>query len=153
MQQLAGNSGFVQAALSSEIGAPGWESVSEHAPQAVGVSEIVAAQALPENMTDGESCDTDASAVRVSESLFALPDNVQKAVETAQAPTQTVDGAPVKQLTITGQKGGYPGQDGVYLSMTPVYPTIWETCWHLRSRLQKCIGRAADGYDSAHPCE
>lgn len=72
MQQLAGNSGFVQAALSSEIGAPGWESVSEHAPQAVGVSEIVAAQALPENMTDGESCDTDASAVRVSESLFAL---------------------------------------------------------------------------------
>lgn len=34
MQQLAGNSGFVQAALSSEIGAPGWESVSEHAPQA-----------------------------------------------------------------------------------------------------------------------
>ncbi len=116
MQQLAGNSGFVQAALSSEIGAPGWESVSEHAPQAVGVSEIVAAQALPENMTDGESCDTDASAVRVSESLFALPDNVQKAVETAQAPTQTADGAPVKQLTITGQKGGYPGQDGVYLS-------------------------------------
>ena len=50
MQQLAGNSGFVQAALSSEIGAPGWESVSEHAPQAVGVSEFVAAQALPENI-------------------------------------------------------------------------------------------------------
>ena len=124
MQQLAGNSGFVQAALSSEIGAPGWESVSEHAPQAVGVSEIVAAQALPENMTDGESCDIDASAVRVSESLFALPDNVQKAVETAQAPTQTAF------ILRFGRHAGISAQD-----------------------YKKCIGRAADGYDSAHPCE
>lgn len=116
MQTIAGNADFVQAALSSEIGAPGWESVSEHTPQTVSVSEIVAAQALPESMTDGESCDTDASETLVSESLFALPDNVQKAVDTSDAPTQTADGAAVKQLTITGQKGGYPGQDGVYIS-------------------------------------
>lgn len=116
MQSLAGNTDFVQAALSSEIGALGWESVSEHMPQTVSVSEIVAAQTLPENMTDSESCDTDASETLVSESLFALPENVQKAVDTSNAPTQTADGAAVKQLTITGQKGGYPGQDGVYIS-------------------------------------
>ncbi|MDO4286103.1 MAG: stage II sporulation protein P [Eubacteriales bacterium] len=117
LKSIAGNSDFVQAALSSEIGALGWESVSEHTPNAVSVEEVVSAEALPEHMTASEgSCDTDATGTLVSESLFALPDNVQKAVDTSNAPTSTADGAAIKELTITGQNGDYPGQDGVYIS-------------------------------------
>lgn len=117
LKSIAGNSDFVQAALSSEIGALGWESVSEHTPNAVSVEEVVSAEELPEHMTASEgSCDTDATGTLVSESLFALPDNVQKAVDTSNAPTSTADGAAIKELTITGQNGDYPGQDGVYMS-------------------------------------
>ncbi|MCD8355123.1 MAG: stage II sporulation protein P [Clostridia bacterium] len=117
LKSIAGNSDFVQAALASEIGALGWESVSEHNPNPVSVEEVVSAEALPDNMTDSESsCDTDATGTLVSESLFALPDNVQKAVDTSNAPTTTADGAAIKELTVTGKSGDYPGQDGVYIS-------------------------------------
>lgn len=117
LQSIAGNTEFVQAALSSEIGALGWESVSEHDPNRVGVEQVVSAQTLPESMTDTEiDGDTDATDPLISESLFALPDNVQKAVDTSDAPTKTSSGAAIKQLTITGKSGDYPGQDGVYLS-------------------------------------
>lgn len=117
LQSIAGNTGFVQAALSAEIGALGWESVSEHQPNPVGVEQVVSAQALPQSMTDAEtSCDTDATGTLVSESLFALPDNVRKAVDTSNAPTKTASGAAIKQLTITGKSGDYPGQDGIYIS-------------------------------------
>ena len=40
LSQLAGNADFVQAALSSEIGALGWESVSTHDPGEVSISEV-----------------------------------------------------------------------------------------------------------------
>ena len=116
LSQLAGNADFVQAALSSEIGALGWESVSTHDPGEVSISEVVSAQQLPDNLTDSDmSCDTDAQSALVYESRFTPPANVQKAVDTSDAPTETADGAPIKQLTITGKSGGYPGQDGVYV--------------------------------------
>lgn len=117
LQSIAGNTKFVQAALSSEIGALGWESVSEHQPNPVGVEQVVSAQALPQSMTDTETdYDTDATGTLVSESMFALPDNVQKAVDTSNAPTKTASGAAIKQLTITGENGDYPGQDGIFVS-------------------------------------
>ncbi|MDO4174429.1 MAG: stage II sporulation protein P [Eubacteriales bacterium] len=117
LRTIAGNADFVQAALSSEIGALGWESVSEHTPGAVSVEEVVSAAALPEHMTTSEgNCDTDATGTLVSESLFAPPENVQKAVDTSNAPTTTASGATIKELTVTGKGGDYPGQDGVYLS-------------------------------------
>lgn len=116
MQVLASNADFVQLALTSEMSAPGWESASEHTPQSVSVSEVIAAAALPEQMTDGDTCDTDADSTLVSESQFALPENVQKAVDTSNAPTETADGAPIKQLTITGESSGAAGQDGIYIA-------------------------------------
>lgn len=116
LSHVAGNAGFVQAALSSEIGALGWESVSTHDPGEVSLSEVVSAEQLPENLTNAEiGCDTDATTALVSESQFAPPENVQRAVDTSDAPTTTADGAPIKQLTITGESGGYPGKDGVYV--------------------------------------
>ncbi len=116
LSQLAGNTNFIQAALSSEIGALGWESVSTHDPGEVSISEVVSAQELPDNLTDSdETYDTDAQSALVYESQFTPPANVQKAVDTSDAPTETLSGAPIKQLTITGESGGYPGQDGVYI--------------------------------------
>lgn len=116
LSSVAGNADFVQAALASEVGALGWESVSTHAPQTVSVSDVIAAQALPEEMTDADAgCDTDAANMLVSESQFAPPSNVQQAVDTSDAPTTTASGAAIRQLTITGESGGYPGKDGVYI--------------------------------------
>lgn len=116
LSNIAGNADFVQAALASEVGAIGWESVSTHTPNAVSVSDVVAAQALPEEMTAADAdCDTDATNMLVSESQFAPPANVQKAVDTSNAPTTTASGAPIKELTVTGEGGGYPGQDGIYI--------------------------------------
>ena len=116
MSGIAGNPDFVQAVLSSEAGAPGWESVSAHTPAPVSVEDVVAASALPPEMTSDEStCDTGAENALVFESQFAPPSNVQKAVDTSDAPTVTADGAAIKQLTITGQSGGYPGEDGIYV--------------------------------------
>lgn len=118
VSSIAGNSDFVQAALASEVGALGWESVSEHEPpNTVSISDVLAAQALPETMTiaDAAQHDTDASDILISESQFTPPANVQKAVDTSNAPTSTASGAPIKQLTITGEGSKYPGQDGIYI--------------------------------------
>ncbi|HIV68540.1 MAG TPA: stage II sporulation protein P [Candidatus Butyricicoccus stercorigallinarum] len=116
LSQLAGNAAFVQAALASEIGALGWQSVSAHEPGAVSIAEVVDAQPLPEALTGADApYDTDAESALVYESLFVPPANVQQAAESADTPTQTADGAPIKPLTITGESGGYPGQDGVYI--------------------------------------
>ncbi len=115
VQTLAGNADFVQAALSSEAGALGWESVSEHTPGEVSVEAMVDAEQLPSNLTDTESCDTDARTALVSESRFLPPENVQRAAEASDAPEETADGAPIKSLTITGESGGYPGADGVFI--------------------------------------
>lgn len=116
LSALAGNTDFVQAALSSEIGAPGWESVSEHTPGEVSISDVVSTEELPEHLTDSETdADTEAESALVYESQFAPPTNVQKATTTSDAPTETKSGAPIKALTITGESGGYPGQDGVYV--------------------------------------
>lgn len=115
MSDIAGNPDLVQAALSSEAGTLGWESVSEHAPAPVSIEDIIETTALPDALTDAQSCDTNAENALVYESQFAPPDNVQKAVDTSNAPTETADGAPIKQLTITGKNGGYPGSDSVYV--------------------------------------
>lgn len=116
LARIGGNADFVQAALASEIGALGWESVSAHDPGEVSISEVVSAGQLPENLTGAaEACDTDATTALVSESQFAPPADVQKAVNTSDAPTKTADGAAIKELTITGKSGGYPGKDGVYV--------------------------------------
>ncbi len=116
MEQISGNAAFVQAALASEIGALGWQSVSTHDPGEVSIAEVVAAEQLPDNLTDAANeYDADATTALVSESQFAPPDNVQKAVDTSDAPTETADGAAIKELTITGEGGSYAGQDGVYI--------------------------------------
>ena len=108
------NTGFVEAAVSAELGT--LASAAEHAPGSVGADVLAATEQLPDALTEEESeCDTNAERALVSESLFRPPKEVQRAVSDEPAPTETADGAPIKELTITGESGGYPGQDGVYI--------------------------------------
>ncbi len=116
LSRLAGNADFVQAALSSEAGALGWESVTAHEPGEVSISAVVSAQQLPDQLTEtDEGSDTDAQTALMFESRFTPPASVQQAADTTEAPSKTADGAPIRQLTITGRSGGYPGRDGIYI--------------------------------------
>lgn len=108
------NSKFVEAALSAELGT--LASAEQHTPGKVGADVLAGTEALPDAMTEEESdCDTGAEHSLMSESLFRPPEEVQSAISDEEAPTENADGAAVKELTITGESGGYPGQDGVYI--------------------------------------
>ena len=109
---IGSNTQLVEAALSAEMGTMG--SAPEHEPAAVGAEVLASAERLPSELLV-EECDTAAETALVSESLFRPPKEVSSAEETEEAPTVTADGAEVRELTITGESGGYPGQDGVYI--------------------------------------
>lgn len=113
-QQLGSNTQFVEAALATEMGT--LAAAEQHEPASVGAEELAHAQRMPSALTqDSERNDTGAETALVSESMFRPPKEVQSAQADEDAPTQTADGADITELTITGESGGYPGQDGVYV--------------------------------------
>ena len=114
LASIGGNSRFVETALSAELGT--LASAEQHVPGAVGADVIAETEALPDSLTEeAASCDTGAEHSLMSESLYRPPKEVQSAVVDEEAPSVTADGNDIKELTITGQSGGYPGQDGVYI--------------------------------------
>lgn len=111
---LGGNQTFLTAAVSAEMGNVGASEAYE--PGAVTEDTVKVTERLPDILLDGLlSCDTDGETAIMSESLFEPPKEVAQAKEEETAPTQTADGAAIKELTITGQSGGYSGKDGVYI--------------------------------------
>lgn len=105
---------WVQSVLSVELGTHNTDTVSIHTPGTVSVSDVAAAASLPEDMTTEQEADTEASSALVNESLFTPPSSVAEASSDEEAPTETTDGSPIKELTITKADGG--GTGGIYIS-------------------------------------
>ena len=113
-RRLGGNRTFLEAAMSAEMGMV--DTSEKYEPGKVSEDTVKDTERLPDILLDGLlSCDTDGETAIMSESLFEPPKEVAQAAEEEKAPTQTADGAAIKELTITGQSGGYPGKDGVYI--------------------------------------
>ncbi len=114
VEQLSGNQAFMEAALSAEMGTIA--EAEEYEPGEVTEDTVAGTERLPDILLDGILAeDAEGETALMSESLFEPPKEVAQAEEEEKAPTQTADGAPIKELTITGQSGGYAGQDGVYI--------------------------------------
>ncbi len=112
---LGSNPTFVRTALSAEMGT--LDTTEPHIPAAVDKHAAKHTEKLPEYLLERENAHshTGADTALVAESLFRPPKEVQSAEAEEEAPTTTADGYPVRELTITGQSGGYPGRDGVYI--------------------------------------